>query len=487
MLMVMHFCVHGQKRVMSVDSSYYSRFPYIRFVENDSLAWLSKEDFIHLAGKVVFPVNKYDLPSNDSLLHELMYEVIPRINADSLELYRVMIHGTASPEGPLRGNKILAQQRSAALRDFFNSRLAIPLNEQSLLVEIDIEDYRSLCIMMAQADDPDYAYVKSLCDQYLPQNDITTLKSRLQQYHRGQLWRRLLKSYYPQLRASRIFLFAKKPAAPKDQQPEPDSLQRATATRQSTVGTSSKTEKVPPPPPVCDTLRLSRREVLAVKSNLLLDVAYVPGYDRWCPIPNVAIEYFPLHGHFTYGASFDCPWWRDYGAHKFFQMRNYQVETRYYLRSGDILRNTPGEGAAFRGLYLQGYVHGGLFEIGFNADKGWKGEGIGAGVGIGYVTPLSRKGHWRMEVGVQVGWMGCRYDPFQYENLVNPNYRDHRYYYRWTESPDLFKKRQYRFNWIGPTRAGITLSYDLLYRRTSKRGASLKPYEDVIQERRNEP
>ena len=54
---------------------------------------------------------------------------------------------------------------------------------------------------------------------------------------------------------------------------------------------------------------LPRREFLSVKSNLLLDVAYVPGYDRWCPIPTVAIEYYPKNGHFTFGASFDCPWW----------------------------------------------------------------------------------------------------------------------------------------------------------------------------------
>ncbi len=41
-------------------------------------------------------------------------------------------------------------------------------------------------------------------------------------------------------------------------------------------------------------LKLPRREILSVKSNLLFDVAYVPGYNRWCPIPNVAVEYLSL-------------------------------------------------------------------------------------------------------------------------------------------------------------------------------------------------
>ena len=43
--------------------------------------------------------------------------------------------------------------------------------------------------------------------------------------------------------------------------------------------------------------------------------------------------------------------------------------------------------------------------------------------------------------------------------------------------PDLFKKRQYRYNWLGPTRVGITLTYDLLYRRINKKGVSFKNYE----------
>ena len=46
-----------------------------------------------------------------------------------------------------------------------------------------------------------------------------------------------------------------------------------------------------------------RRELLSVKSNVLFDFAYVPaGYNRFCPIPNIAVEYYPLHGHFTFGA-----------------------------------------------------------------------------------------------------------------------------------------------------------------------------------------
>lgn len=241
---------------------------------------------------------------------------------------------------------------------------------------------------------------------------------------------------------------------------------------------------------------LSRREVLSVKTNLLFYGVYMPGYGRWCPIPNVAIEYYPKKGHFTFGASFDCPWWQDYDSHKYFQVRNYQVESRYYFRAnkanGANMANEANmaNGAyksygastisgqpAFSGLYLQGYVNGGVFGICFDADRGWVGEGIGGGIGVGYVVPLSRNGHWRLDFGLQAGFFRCKYDPYQYENPVDPTYKDDLYYYKWTLDPDLFKKRQYRWNWWGPTRIGITLSYDLLYKRIKKKGISFKAHE----------
>ena len=128
-------------------------------------------------------------------------------------------------------------------------------------------------------------------------------------------------------------------------------------------------------------------------------------------------------------------------------------------------------------LNPQGYAHGGVFGICFDAHRGWVGSGAGAGVGAGYVKPLSRNGHWRLEVGLQAGFFRCQYDPYQYENPVNPAYHDDLYYYKWTKKPELFKKRQYRWNWFGPTRVGITLTDDLLYRRIDKKGVSFRHTE----------
>lgn len=227
----------------------------------------------------------------------------------------------------------------------------------------------------------------------------------------------------------------------------------------------------------------SRRELLAVKTNVLLDAAWVPQYG-WCPMPNIEIEYYPKRGHWTFGASFDMPWWQSsaYDSkttlstgenHKFFQVRNYQLLARYYIHDGG------GEGG-FHGFYVQPYLGLTVYGIGFKADKGWMGEGGGAGVGIGYKLPLgrlqgkdghrSRGSHWHLEFAMQVGGFYTRYDPYQFGNPKTGETDGH-YYYKYHGSPSLFHKRNNSKFYFGPTRVAITIGYDLIYRSRKKGGS----------------
>lgn len=460
--------------LLQPDSSFYDRYSFIRFAESADeadMVRLTDDEFLDQAGRVVFRVNRFDVLTNDSLLKLLDEIIIPQVRRDSLRLLRMVLRGAASPEGPFENNRRLGTKRVEFLNRYTRERLDVPVVVAPFTTEVVIEDYRLLCAMMRRAGDSDYEYVQELCERYLPQGDFAPLKTKLQRAQGGRLWRRLLKEYFPELRATRLVLIFEKKAEPATDTVEPVvPVETPVAVVDSAIDQTIYTTE-----PLL--VKKPRRELLAVKSNLLFDVAYVPGYNRWCPIPNVAIEYFPLHGHFTFGASLDFPWWQDYWAHKYFQVRNYQVEARYYLRSGDINRRTPGEGAAFRGLYFQAYAHAGLFDLCFDANRGWEGEMLGGGLGIGYVLPISKKGHWRLEFALQVGYIHGGYDPYQFENPVNPNYRDHLYYYKWTGKPADFRERQYRFNWIGPTRVGVTLSYDILYRRNHKKGVSFLPWE----------
>lgn len=452
------------------DTAFYRNYSYIRFVGYDETPTISDEEFHDISAKVVFPVNAYQLTDGDALLRELADEVLPRINQDSLELVSLMIRGAASPEGPYLYNKSLGEKRAQSLVDFIKPRMAIPVDDSRFSLDVEAEDYRTLCIMMRRACDKDYKLVQSIYDKNMPQNGVGPLKLELQAVRGGELWNRLLSLYFPSLRVARIVLFFRKA--------RPEVVEVVEEVKEDIPVTVEPVVEVPTVPDDVEMIRLPRRELLSVKTNLLMDFAYMPGYDRWCPLPNVAVEYYPLYGHFTYGLSVDFPWWRHYQDHKFFQVRNYQAEARYYLRSGSIDRGEqPGTKAAFSGLYLQAYAHAGLYGICFDIDRGWEGEGFGGGLGLGYVLPLTKTGHWRLEFGAQVGYFFTKYDPYQYGNPVDPTYNDNLYYYKWTLAPELFKRRQYRYHWLGPTRVGITLSYDLLYRRINKRGVSFRSHE----------
>ncbi|MCR5820018.1 MAG: DUF3575 domain-containing protein [Bacteroidaceae bacterium] len=460
---------------LSLDSLEYGSYPFIRYInegQDASLINVTDEDFLKKAGKVVFRVNRYNVFTNDSLLNLLEKEIIPIVNRDSMQLVRMVLRGAASPEGPYKNNKMLGERRAKMLSDFFRSRLRYPVDEDVYTTEVVIEDYNLLCTMMRSANDPDYFHVQMICNRILGHNraqqsavtekQSDEIKRELMTAKGGRLWKRILKEYFPELRAARMLLFFQKytPEEPEEV-PEVAVMNRQPAVPETASGVPfpQDTVAIPAPAPIF------RREMISVKTNLLFYGAYVPGYDRWCPIPNIAVEFYPLHGHFTFGFSLDHPWWQDYWDHKYFQIRNYQFETRFYTRSGDIRRRKPGEGAAFRGFYISAYIHGGRFGICFDENRGWVGEGLGGGLGLGYVVPLGKKGHWRLEFAAQAGYFTCRYDPYQFQNPVNPAYIDDLYYYKWTGKPEDFKKRQYNFSWLGPTRVGINLSWDIIYRK----------------------
>lgn len=433
---------------------------------------LSDSLFYKSAKGVIFPVNKYNLNLQDPWLIELGAKVAPWAAQNGLKLSYVEMRGASSPEGPIKWNDILAEKRSQALV----GQLSSVFGDSCKMLEVKAspEDYGALLFMMHEANDPDLAVVSSI----VLRNDGNRIgtKRELRNKEKGLLWRRIYQKYFAQIRYARVVLYFEPLVAPVVEKPKVDTvipLVPLVLTEKVTpIVVPDTTIALDTLPVVAKDSVVYRRELLSVKTNLLEIGAYVPQYG-WCPMPNLAIEYYPLHGHFSYGASLDFPWWIGNNRnHKYFELRNYQVETRYYLRSGDIRQNDPADGVAFKGLYLQAYLHAFLYQIGFSATKGWIGEGAGAGVGAGYVLPLGHKSHWRLEFGVQFGAFITKYDPFVYGCPVD-HIDNGLYYYKWTGKAGDFRKRQYNFTWFGPTRIGITLTYDLLYRKTAK-SVSLK-------------
>ena len=449
------------------------KYSYVVVLDSTAIApsgiELSDSLFYKISRKVLFPVNKYDIPQNSPFRRELLGEILPYFDNGEYRLEEMLVRGAASPEGPYEWNCTLGKLRSDALLRLIRDNVKYPLDSVTQVTQMP-EDYRYLLLLMKEHNDRDYQRVAKVIERYAGDNP-KRIKGELMTMDEGRLWKRLIHEYFPKMRAARVILFFKRRS-------HPVGIQSIGTHAFVKMEDSILHNLTPVSVPVAVAQRMPRREFLSVKTNLLFDFAYMPfGYNRFCPIPNVAIEYYPLHGHFTYGASLDFPWWQHYQKHKYFQIRNYQLETRYYLKSGDVERTGYGKGAAFTGWYAQAYANMTIYGLCFDANRGWEGEGAGAGLGVGYVMPLTRRGHWRLEFGLQVGVFFTKYDPYQYESVMYPDKHDNLYYYKWDNWGNFFSRRQHKLTWIGPTRVGVTLSYDLLYRRRVKKGVSFKSWE----------
>ena len=409
--------------------------------------------FIHDSRPIIpFVVGKKDIEAQDRKW--ILQTLIPKLQALG-DSGIILGRASSSPEGSLYINTRLAQARKNSMNALLR-RYGIQANR--IRYDVAPMDFALLRTLLRLEHDAYYPTLDSLFNKY--GNNVQQLKEAAIRQDQGKFWLHLYHNYFPRLRSVRIMAINKSLA--RTEKPQMDilisSIQRPLLSLDSMM---PKQEIIP----LSSIAKNHRRELLSIKTNLLFDLAYMPGYNRFCPIPNVAIEYYPLHGHFTYGASFDGPWWKNYDAHKYFQLRNYQLHARYYLQSGDVALRQPGKGAAFKGFYLSSYAHAYLYNICFGEKRGWEGEGWGAGLGFGYVLPLDRKEHWRMEFGLQAGYLNTRYDPYQWRCPVDPGTDIDRYYYKWYGDAKDFRKRQHSYTWIGPTRVEVTLSYDIIYRR----------------------
>ena len=414
--------------------------------------------FIHDSRPIIpFVVGKKDIEQQDRKW--ITNNLIPKLKALG-DSGIIIGRASASPEGSLHINTQLANARKASMNALLSS---YGINTNLIRYDVAPMDFPLMRALMKLRKDDYLPVVDSLMNQYAA--DVILLKEAMIKQDRGKLWQHLYHNYFPSLRSVRIMAI-KRAEKEEDKREE---IERKENERKENeiekIEEIEKTEKIEKE----ETEGDERRELMSVKTNLLFDLAYMPGYNRFCPIPNVAIEYYPLHGHFTYGASFDTPWWKHYSKHKYFQLRNYQVHIRYYLRRGDIEERKPGEGAAFKGFFFSAYAHAYLYNICFSEKRGWEGEGWGAGMGVGYVMPIDRKEHWRLEFGLQLGYLHTLYDPYQWRCPVDPDTDANRYYYKWYGNAKDFKKRQHSYSWIGPTRVEITLSYDLIYRHKERK------------------
>lgn len=434
----------GQQTTFHYDSD----FPFV-VVTKDTVRTAPRftdEMFYSYSAGVVFEVNKSVIPDDDNFRNIYRNQVLPMVNRRHLQLRKVYIRGAASPEGSYAGNQRLGRARSEALLDMLRQ----DLQHQYLTLDAEVsavtEDYPYLCLLMKENGDADYEFVNNIVIQN--NANESRCKNALMRAKGGKLWKRLLAEYFPRLRSARLILWFS----------EPDKI-HAPIEMPQVVGQLSTLPDTKFDIPELhyhyqfEAEPVQRRHLIAARTNLLHDFLYVPKVG-FVPSPNIQFEFYPLTGHYTYNIGFTWGNHRNYGNHKFFQMRDLQFEVRRYFKGG----------GKFMGAYLGAFAEGNIYGIGYSKEKGWEGEGAGAGLTVGYVLPLNKRKNLRLEFMLAAGFYATKHDPYVYGNPLNGS-EDGKYYYDYMGNASDFRKRNHFTTWLGPTNAGIQITYDIIYRK----------------------
>ena len=422
-----------------VSDTYQATPPYI----SDSL-------FNAAARGIHFQVNRTELQPTDPFIRLYREQLLPWLKQQDMELRQVVVKGAASPEGSYQNNVRLSRERTRRLIDFLNTDLDSRADGLSHTVSAAsvTEDYARLAAIMREAGDTDARRVDSIWQSC--RGDELRCKKLLKALDGGRLWRRMLREYFPRLRQARVLLwFTKKRLATANiVMMPPDTTDFSLQLPEKlwlTVCTCPDTIRTP--------LVHTRRHLVAVRTNLLHDLLYVPQFG-WAPGGNIQLEYYPLRGHYTINAGYTHITHRHWNEHKFFQLRDLQIELRRYFRGG----------GTFLGSYLGLYAEGTKYGIGFSKTKGWEGEGGGGGLTAGYTCRLNRKGNLRLELSASLGFFYTHHDPYVYGNTLTGK-EDGLYYYKYYGNTSDFRERNHRFTWLGPTNAGVHITYDIIYRK----------------------
>lgn len=467
------------------DSLLLQQVPYIDVTYTDEeRPPYSLDEFCKKAGTVVFKVNKTYIEPGNPFLTELRTNLLGLIRQQKLQLYRIDVRGAASPEGPIRNNQRLAIGRANTLRDSITAIL--PSAEGNIIRMSSVtEDYELLIHYMRQAGDPDTPLVQNLYDKWSTTPE--RLKAALMSAKNRTLWPRLLKEYFPQLRATRVILYFHIDPEQEPVVPEPVELEP--------IEPTFSTEPAPVTPvvtpiEVIDTIH--RRPVLAIGTNLIYDLWYMPDFG-FAPMWNGRLEWYPYStkhnfwNHTSLAVAFVNPYWHKWAKHKFYQIRNYEIEGRLYHRYEQLTGQRYG-------WYVGAAIENNIFGIGLSDHRGWQGEGLGFQVTGGYVLPLDKCKSWKLEFNLGAGFYETHYDPYIYDDpyagtslghgeynppTVNPSEGDKlHYYYKWYGAAKDFKKRQWRYRWIGPMQVGVNIKYDILWKRQQHRGISFRHTEE---------
>lgn len=179
----------------------------------------------------------------------------------------------------------------------------------------------------------------------------------------------------------------------------------------------------------CSKREFEHKTVLAIKNNLLYDLALAP---------NLEIE-LPMGKRWSLNAEYKCPWWSNSRNSFCYQLLSGGAEVRFWLGNRKKRDRLSGH---FFGVYAEG----GTYDFQTKASRGYRGDYYAAsGLSYGYTHRLG--GQLALEFSLGVGYLQTEYRKYT------------------TYEGDLIWQSSGRYHFMGPTKAKLSLVWLIKARR----------------------
>ncbi len=401
--------VVGEQRVVDVDIS-----DDFSISDLDSVRRVDIKIFFHYDDARIdstYMENPTNLRLADSLLRDTQY---------ISTLSSIDITAQSSPEGSVAYNRRLSERRRASLEEYFTTQYP----------QIDSTLWR----FSSMAENWDDFHDNLLADPNIPSRDkvlsissgdreIDAKEWLLKILDGGAPWSYIKENILPSQRygAGVVFVPMMVPFAP------PVAFDMA----------------IPPITfPADDTSHIERRVILAIKTNLLYDLASAL---------NIELE-LPIGDRFSAAVEWVNPWWHSNKAD--FTMRGHfvNVGAKYWL--GDREKREPLTGWAV-GL-TAGYSN--KYDMQILSTRGVQGTYLTGGATIGYAHAIG-EGNWRMEYMLGLGVSQTQYK--NYTMVYDTKYDDIKVF----DYPWVTKRR----TMLVPNQIRVSIGYLIFTNRRARR------------------
>ena len=354
-----------------------------------------------------------DYLSNKAHISRILHYVKNSPRIDSITIY-----SWSSPEGREEYNLSLSKERARAAKRFLLSHSpdSLKLNSDKIKLSPVAENWSGLIAAVKEHyDRPNKEKILRLMHDYKVSSDVR--KWKIKCLDQGQSWRYLIDNYMPPLRAASWICVWGEILEPLQEYPVPVYLIPAPE----------------PGPAMPEEENMRRRGVFAFKTNLLYDALLVP---------NLGIEFY-LGKNVSLAANWMYAWWKNDPAHWYWRAYGGDIGLRFWFGKKAKERRFAGHHLGFYGqVVTYDIALGSRGQIGgVPGGAIWDRTNFGGGLEYGYSVPVAKR--LNLDFSIGVGYLGGEYTEYIPQDDC----------YVWQAT-------KYR-NWIGPTKAEISLVWVL--------------------------